>query len=123
MANIIDTRPPWVDIKHYAGDTLVFNLEIDSNYSTATWTGQIRLDHADASVDATFTIEPHITGATVTLSDEDSTMLNDSGVSVTEDGYTFKRYSGIFDIQYDDNGEVHTVIRGSIIIDEDITRV
>jgi hypothetical protein len=119
----IDTRPQSVAIQHYAGDTLILNITTASDYSTATWAGQIRLNHADATPDATFSIVPDTIGAVATLSATDSAALNDLGVEVTEGGQTFKRYSGIFDIQIVEGAIVNTLVRGTITVDSDVTKV
>ena len=123
MAQTIDTRPQSIDIKHYAGDTLVLNITTDSDYSLATWTGQIRLNHADATPDATFTIVPDAAGAIATLSATDTAALNLLGVEVTELGQTFKRYTGVFDIQVVEGTVVSTLVRGTISVDSDVTKV
>lgn len=125
MAELIDTRPQIVDIWHYAGDTLPIGVNTTDNFSTATWTGEVRLDHADATADATFSfvVDPGGSGAVAILSDVDTRALNDLGNPVTEDGKTFTRYEGIYDIQIEAvDGTVRTLFRGSIKIDSDVTR-
>lgn len=119
---VIDTRPQSVAIKHYAGDTLTLNITTLYDYSLATWSGQIRLNHSDATPDATFTIVPDSIGAVATISATDTAMLNGLGTDVTENGQTFKRYSGVFDIQILESGVVTTLLRGTIDIDSDVTR-
>lgn len=119
---VIDTRPQSVAIKHYAGDTLTLNITTAYDYSAATWSGQIRLNHVDATADATFTIVPDSSGAVATLSATVTAQLNALGTDVTEDGQTFKRYSGIFDIQIAEGPLVTTLLRGTIDIDSDVTR-
>jgi hypothetical protein len=119
----IDTRPQSLAILHYGGDTLILNITTASDYSTASWNGQIRLTHSEASPDATFSIEPDSLGAIVTLSSTDSAALNALGVDVTENGQTFKRYSGVFDIQIAEDGVVNTLVRGTITVDSDVTKV
>jgi hypothetical protein len=119
---VIDTRPQSIAIKHYAGDTLTLNISTIYDYSGATWTGQIRLNHADPTPDATFVITPDSSGAVAVLSSANTTALNALGADVTEDGQTFKRYSGVFDIQIVEGVVVTTLLRGTVIIDSDVTR-
>lgn len=118
----LDTRPQVVDITHYAGDTLPLRINTSDDFSTAVWSGEVRLDHADATPDATFSFTPDTGGALAILSDTDTAALNALGLDVTENGQTFKRYTGIYDIQVDD-GMVRTLVRGKLTIDEDVTRV
>lgn len=123
MAETIDTRPQIVNIICYAGDTLVLRVYTTDDFSTATWTGQVRLNHADSTPDASFTFIPDTGGAVVTLSDESTASLNLLGSDITENGQTFKRYSGLYDVQIELSGNVRTLFRGSISIDSDITKV
>jgi hypothetical protein len=122
----IDTRPQSVNLKIYGGDDLTFRVNVTgADYSAATWTGQVRLDH-DSSADANFTIDPDLTGADVLLDGVSTAALLDLGVTETPEfgapkSSLVRKYFGVWDIQVDDGG-VKTLVQGLIEVYADVTR-
>lgn len=120
----LDSRPNQVDLRVYGGDD--FSLRIDvtgADYSTATWTGQIRTDHG-ADVDAEFVIVPDSTGATASLTDTSTAALAALGVipfSSTKQS-SVRTYQGVWDIQVVSGGAVRTLVQGLIDVYIDVTR-
>lgn len=136
--SILDTRPQGVAIHGYAGDTLTLTIVTDVDYSTYTWSGEVRTDHADGVADATFSFGVQTpvstkfhTPATLTAADtrgladlipEDDlppvyTKSGTSDVSVST-----QQYNGLWDIQVTaPGGEVTTLVQGTITIDADVT--
>lgn len=136
--SIIDTRPQGIALMGYAGDTLPLTIVTDFDYSTYTWSGEVRKDHADAVVDAEFVI-----GATVPVSTKfhtpvylsaastralaDLSPTDDLPPTYTKSGtsdiaVSVQQYSGVWDIQVELAGVVTTLVQGTITIDADITR-
>jgi predicted phage tail protein len=116
----IDTRPQIVDIQHYAGDTLSFQIDVNEDVSTGTWAGQIRTSRG-ATVDAEFSFTPNAGGTAVILSATDSSALAALGVPVVEGGISYNRYTGVYDVQLLMGTTVSTFVRGTITVDSDVT--
>jgi hypothetical protein len=124
----IDTLPASVDLKAYGGDALSFRVNVTgADYSTASWTGQVRLDH-DSTVDATFTITPDATGANVVLPAAQTELLLTAGIPETP-AYgapktsLVRKYYGVWDIQVNNGGAVKTLVQGLIEVYADVTKV
>lgn len=136
---VIDARPQGVELKAYAGDTFSFKIITDVDYTTYTWTGQIRSDHPDQEVDASFTFGTPESAAgkweTVVTLSADSTqaladlvveppvtpsILNVGGAASTLT--SVNTYKGVWDIQVMFNEVVKTLVQGTITVDEDVTR-
>jgi hypothetical protein len=141
----IDTRPQGVALKAYAGDTLVFNVITDVDYSSHVWTGEIRSEHYDATPDATFTFGDSIlvpaegavpdkwhtavtlaataTRALAELSPDDDLQPQYIKIGTAlADAVSLQQYSGIWDIQVESGGVVTTLVQGTITVDADVTR-
>lgn len=118
----IDTRPAVVDVSHYGGDTLHLQITVNADLTGATWTGEVRTARG-AAVDATFSFVPNASGAAATISAVSTDALADLGAPVTEGGIAYKRYTGVYDIQIVLSGETTTLVRGTIIVDSDVTTV
>ena len=124
---VIDTRPESVDLKIYGGDTLPLRINVTgADYSTATWTGQVRLDH-DSAADASFTITPDATGANAVLSDEATAALLDLGVTEAAaygaaKSSLVRKYYGVWDIQVELAGNIRTLAQGLIEVYADVTK-
>ena len=112
----IDLTPPTVDLKGYAGDTLLFDLNVDtpSAVTGATWAAEVRDTEPAATVAATFTVTPTAAGATLELTPVDTlTLCPAEAVS----------YSGKWDVQVTlPDGQVWTLAQGAIEIEGDVTR-
>lgn len=126
--SIIDARPASVDLKAYGGDALSLRINVTgADYSAATWTGQVRVDH-ESPVDATFTITPDATGANAVLSSAQSDLLILAGTpEVPAYGAPktslVRYYYGVWDIQVEDGGVVKTLVQGLIEVYADVTKV
>lgn len=136
--SVIDARPQGVELKAYAGDTFSFKIITDVDYSTYTWTGQIRSIHSDQVVDASFdfSVPVLVEGkweTFVTLSADSSQALADLVVeppvtpSILNVGKpstktSVNTYNGVWDIQVKTGEVVKTLVQGTITVDEDVTR-
>jgi hypothetical protein len=121
----IDTRPASVNLKVYAGDATSLRLNVSgADYSGASWTGQVRLNH-DAAVDATFTITPDSTGATIVLPAAQTQQLLDAGAPETpvEKSSLVRYYHGVWDVQVQTGPSVKTLVQGLIEVYADVTKV
>lgn len=128
----LDARPQWVPLAGYGGDTLTVRV-IVSDYAAVAgrrWDAQVRREPTSSGVDATFSIVPPAASGqpgVLTLSAADAARLADMGTEVrVREGtqtLTVKRYEGVWDCQVSLGSEVRTLVRGSIIIDKDITRL
>jgi hypothetical protein len=124
---IIDTRPQIVDLKCYGGDDLSLRVDVTgADYSTATWTAQVRTDH-DSDVNATFTCTPDATGATLVLQDADTQALLNLGTPqqpVYGAPFTSSvlKYQGVWDVQVNSGGAIKTLVQGVIEVYADVTR-
>jgi hypothetical protein len=118
------TLPGVVNFNHYAGDTLTFQVRMDTSaIAGRVWSGQVRRTGASAAVDAVLLITPPTVTdgpAQVTLTAADSARL-----AASMSGTTMK-YTGVYDVQLGPAGggdPVTTVARGTITISADVTRI
>jgi hypothetical protein len=142
----IDTRPQSIDILAYAGDTLTLNINTDIDYSLHNWTGYVKSDFTEQPFDAEFTFEHppetqqgFVTKATISATDTAGLIglvtrkIEKSAPVFTKAGTTAVvaprevtapiQYTGIWDIQVELDDVVTTLVRGTIQIDADITRL
>jgi hypothetical protein len=139
----IDTRPQSIDIFAYAGDTLTLRIVTDVDYTQHVWTGYVKSDHTEQPFDAEFTFEiPEgssfgfpmnaVLSATdtaalatlVTRSVQKPVFTKAGTTSVATQAIIAPvQYSGIWDIQVQLDDVVTTLVRGTIQIDADITRL
>ena len=125
---VVDTRPKWVDLIGYAGDTLTLRVNFsDPSYDDGcTWTGQVRRTPVPAGTptapDAEFTFTMTSTGAIATLAGEAMDLLVDTyGEDAAWNGVTERLYCGRYDIQISRPGFTKTLFRGSLTVGPDIT--
>lgn len=130
MATTIDTRPMTADLKIYGGDTFeVYVITVD-DFSTWTWTAQVRKTHG-GTVDASFTIgADEMDGGfhkrLLTLSATDTRDLVDApgalqNKAVAPMGFV-TAYRGIWDVQVENSGVVKTLAQGDVTVESDVTR-
>ena len=119
-----NTGPAVHNFNHYAGDTLSFQVRMDTaDIGGRVWSGQVRRSGTSTTIDATLLITPPVVTdgpATVVLTAADSARL-----AATAAG-TSTKYSGVYDVQLapEEGGDpVTTLVRGSITIGFDVTRV
>ena len=116
MAKIFMSNPSKVDLSVYKGDSGSFRITIipdgvdPVNITDAVWDGDIRLEASDEEVITSFEIVPVIgdpTSIDVVLSAEKSKTLPPSCV---------------YDIEMRMSEEVSTLIYGTIIVKQDVSR-
>lgn len=141
-----------IELRAYAGDTFSFKIIVDTDYTGYTWSGQIRSNYTDQVVDTTFdfselTVVPPVPPEVpeiptweiyVSLSSDKTQLLADlideslvesdiipiHGIIVGSDNVQVSThtYSGVWDIQVESGNVVRTLVKGTIIIDTDVTR-
>lgn len=129
----LDVRPESVDILGYAGDTLTITVVAPASLVNAkAWTAEIRSAIDATTVDAEFVITPPTVAdgpAYLVLDAATTRLLASSGVLRkirTREGTTVEvlRYKGVWDCQVSAAGldPVRTLVKGTISIDQDVTR-
>lgn len=121
--------PETVNLAIYAGDTFNMSMTTPFDWSTYTWTGQIR-QTIGGTVDGTFTFLPlsEVTGETdfgmvAMLSADDTRAL---ATAYTTDDTDTTNYDGYYDVQVsfqDENGfdVVRTLVAGKVVVVSDVT--
>jgi hypothetical protein len=111
----LNTLPQVIDIDAYGGDTLTIHIKADITVIAGReFTATVRLDTADATVDATFTTQVTAEGADISLAAADSGRLSKDGL-----------YEGVWDVQLAPAGggdPVTTLGYGALRIHPDVTR-
>lgn len=116
--------PPIYDITFYAGDTERFSMSLKNSdgtvvegLSSAIATMDIKIDFKAAPILRKAGVIDEVTGSiTFDFSQEDTNLL------MGEDNFSKKSYR--YDVQVDDTDTLtsKTVIRGTLVILEDVTR-
>lgn len=145
---VVDTRPQGVDFIVLSGDTLAFTIKVPDPYTGFSWSGQIRaqhdLDDVIAAPDAAFdfgtlvdngdgtwtmpvTLSSVNTETLATLSQADDQPIGYVKVGAAAEPTTpsVLTYFGYWDVQVADSSSppvVHTLVRGTITIDSDVSR-
>jgi hypothetical protein len=130
---VLDVRPDSIDVLGYAGDTLTLAVVAPASLVDGkTWKAEIRSAESSSVVDASFAITPPTVAdgpAYLVLDSETTRLLAGTGVLRrirSRDGTTYEviRYKGVFDCQVSVNGSdpVRTLVKGTLSIDQDVTR-
>lgn len=129
----LDTRPEHVEAYAYAGDTFTITIVAPSALvSGMVWKAELRSSIDAVTVDATFDItEPTVADgpAYIVLDSATTRLLASTGVLQrvkSREGKIVEaiRYNGIFDCQISNAGTdpVRTLVKGTLAIDQDVTR-
>jgi hypothetical protein len=112
------SEPLVTDLWVYRGDTGRFQVAVTEadgttpvDISAATWSAQIRLTDADVAAAAEFTIEP-LAGQTHII---EVVLDAATSASLVEPSY-------VYDVEMTLDGEVTTLIRGTITVEGDVSR-
>ena len=115
---LVLSAPMQVDLAIYKGDTGKFRITVTDdagapvNISTATWDGDIRVNAADAGTPvASFTVTP-VGG--------DTSSVDVSITAVLTAAFTLPTY--FYDLQMTLSGVVTTLMNGSVIVSQDVSR-
>lgn len=128
----INIVPPRLDIVAYGGDDtrLVFNLlDGEDPYTfTGTQAAQFRPDqNSDVYWDITVELDEEVAGrAYLTISSEDAAEAvvdaTDDSIYIGEELVTAPMFKGVWDWQFDNGGDVKTLVFGDITIIGEVTR-
>lgn len=131
--SVLDVRPQSVDVLGYAGDTLTIQITAPAALVDGqTWSAEVRSSESATTVDATFDVIPPTVSdgpAYIVLDAADTRRLAGTGVLRrirTREGTTQEviRYKGVWDCQVSNAGAdpVRTLVKGTLVIDQDVTR-
>ena len=125
--------PPTLDIVAYGGDdtNIVFNLTTsdESVYEfIGTHSASIRVDgNSELSWDLEVTTDTGVDGKAILVipSEVASELVVDAteeSIYVGDDLITAPMFLGVWDWQYDNNGEIRTLVRGKITVIGEVTK-